>query len=115
MSDAVQCGKEVIHRRKTQQALAKPAPLQHFSFQLCVAGGRRKHEPLTHCNLPARFHQGTPQIFARGLGQQHFDKVRLAAWRSRTMCSARIKPRRNHPAVVQDQQVSRPQAEKGTH
>ena len=100
--------KKSSDRREAQQPLAELAALQHLGFERDLAGGRGKHQPLADGDLSARPDQRAPAVFAGRFGQHHFDAAgRLFALAEQR--APRIEPRRNHAAVVENQQVAGPE------
>src|SRR6266568_4747646 len=103
--DAVERPKEIIHRRKSQQALAELAALHYFGFERDLAVGRWERQPLAHADLFPRLHQRAPRVFASRFRQQDFYHP---AWLLAIAHhhSPRIQPRWNHAAVVEHQQIA---------
>jgi hypothetical protein len=133
VANPLQHAKEIVDRLEAQQPLAKLPSLQHLGFEHDLAFCRRKDKPLADSDFSPWPHQRAPENFARRrfrfvvshpfrrkkrkgwctghlwdhrLGQHHFDAPRrlLALAPQGPPC---IKPRRNHAAVVQHQQIAR--------
>ena len=108
MAYAVEDCKEILHWVEAKQPFAVGAALKHFGFEFDGAGGRGKDQALTDGYFSAWTNEGAPEVFSSRLGEHHFD----AAGRLLPLPAQRtfgVEARRNHAAVVQHQQVSRPQ------
>ncbi len=87
------------------QPVAEFSALQHFGFErnLAVRGGKDK--AFTDGDFAAGAHQRVPPVVAHGLGEHHFD---AAGWLFlfATQGSPCVEARRNHPAVIEDEQIA---------
>ncbi len=117
MSDALDSGKEIGDRGEADVAFSEAAALGNFSFE----GWRiAEVELLTNADLAAGAHQALPFIrIVRDLaGQQNFDPatekilccgIVRAQGLGTLSATVAVETRREHPSIVQYQQIVRTQ------
>src|ERR1039458_1031659 len=106
VANLVENSEEVVYVSETEQPLAELATLQHFSRKTDGSGRRRKRQQLADAHFLPRLDQSTPAVIACRLGKEHLDqRARLPPVVDQSPPG--IKPRRNHTAVVQYEQVAR--------
>jgi hypothetical protein len=97
--------KEIFDGPKLEQSISELPPLQHFGLENNRSVRPREHQPFANRHLASGPHQRVPAVFACGFGEHHLNPSRrflfLASQRP-----SRVKPRRNHPAVVKHKQVA---------
>jgi hypothetical protein len=123
VADAVEDGEEILHRLELQQALAELAALQHLGFKHDFAvwarerRGARRWRPSGPAG-PGRA-RGFPRrsllsVSASDSTQRLWDGFSVSITSMRPewflvvaeQCAAGVEARRNHAAVVEDQQVA---------
>ena len=114
VADPVEHGEEVICRAldwsELEQTLAELATLEDFGFKRDGAVRSGEDEALADGNFAAGANEGAPAILAdrvkSGFKEHDFDAAcRLLSIPDQ--CAVRVETRRNHAAVVEDEQIAR--------
>ena len=101
MSQKIQAGEEVVHRREAKQTFTEFAVSRDSGLEEWSSIGRRKGQLLPHRHPARRAGQRPPFPFVDLLGEQHFHLSGAAF----SLTHAK-QPRRDHAAVVQHQHIA---------